>query len=325
MKPIMQLDPASYERHAIHGEGRCWAETNCYVDVLVELIHALGYDPVAALAYTICIDFEVDQWTFFKYSHRDLLNMFGMEIQELNPWVSLSQHVEEQVNAGRPILVELDSYFLPDTAGTAYKTAHVKSTVAVNEIDTAAGHMGYFHGQGYYHVGGDDFRDLFQLNGLVHDRMLPPYIELVKLRKQPGDVSDAKLLQLSLASLQRQLRLLPDSNPFGLFKVRFTTDLDWLRQEPIKTFHNYSFATLRQYGACFELAETYLTWLQDRSVTGIADSIACFRDISETAKIFQFKLARALARDKELDLTPIDHMGELWQKGVDPLTRQYLG
>ena len=325
MNPIMQLDPASYERHAIHGEGRCWAETNCYVDVLIELIHAFGHDPAAALAFTVCIDFEVDQWTFFKYPHHDLLDMYGMDIQELNPWVSLSQHVEEQVNAGRPVLVEVDSFFLPDTVGTAYKTSHVKSTVAVNEIDIKTAHMGYFHGQGYYHLDGEDFRDLFQLDGLVHDRMLPPYIELVRLRKKSGEFSDDELLHRSLASLERQLELLPASNPFGLFKSRFEVDLEWLRQEPIETFHSYSFATLRQYGACFELAQTYLCWLRDKGITDLDNSIAAYKEISETAKVFQFKLARALARGKELDLGPIDHMRQLWQDGIDPLTRKYLG
>ena len=325
MNPIMQLDPASYERHAIHGDGRCWAETNCYVDVLIELIHALGHDPAAALAFTVCIDFEVDQWTFFKYPHHDLLDMYGMDIQELNPWISLSQHVEEQVNAGRPVLVEVDSFFLPDTVGTAYKTSHVKSTVAVNEIDIKTAHMGYFHGQGYYHIDGEDMNNLFQINGLAHDRMLPPYIELVKLRIQSEDRADRDLLQLSLASLHRQLPLLPSSNPFDLFKSRFETDLEWLRQEPIETFHIYSFATLRQYGACFELAETYLSWLQDKGIGGLDDSIAAYREISATAKVFQFKLARALARDKQLDLSPIDQMGQSWQNSVDNLRRQFLG
>jgi len=323
MKPIIKLDTDNYIRHAIHGEGRCWAETNCYVDVLIELIHALGHDPAAALAFTISIDFEVDQWTFFKYPHKDLLDMYGMDIQELNPWHSLAQHVEEQVNAGRPVLVELDSFFLPDTAGTAYKSDHVKSTVAINEIDVHSGRMCYFHGQGYYQVAGDDFRDLFQTGGLVHDRMLPPYIELVKLRSSPDDV--AALLDLSMASLHRQLVSLPETNPFIEFKRRFKKDLQWLRQEPIETFHLYSFATLRQYGACFELAETYLIWLRDSGITGLDDSIAAYREISATAKVFQFKLARALTRGKDLDLGPIDRMAELWQNGADPLTSQYLG
>lgn len=324
MNSIIQLDPATYQRHAIHSESRCWAETNCYVDVLIELIHALDFDPVAALAFTVSVDFEVDQWTFFKYDHNDILDMYGMHIEELNPWVSLSRHVEEQVNVGRPVLVEVDSYFLPDTAGTAYKSSHVKSTIAVNEIDVASGHLGYFHGQGYYHVGGKDFNDLFQLDGLVHERMLPPYIELVKLRKQPRDIDNDQLLEQSLRSLQRNLRLLPEVNPFTLFRTRFERDLEWLRQEPIETFHGYSFATLRQYGACFELVETYLTWLSARGETGLSKSIDAYKTISETAKVFQFKLARSLARKKDLNLEPIDRMAELWQSASEILTDKYL-
>ena len=53
MKQILSLDPARYTRHAIHGENRVWAETNCYVDVWVELLHAWGFDPVAALPFTL--------------------------------------------------------------------------------------------------------------------------------------------------------------------------------------------------------------------------------------------------------------------------------
>ena len=66
LKRIRELDPATYERHLIHGEGRTWAETNCYVDVLVELLHGLGFEPLASLPFTLRIDFEGDQWTFFK-------------------------------------------------------------------------------------------------------------------------------------------------------------------------------------------------------------------------------------------------------------------
>ncbi|MGD8873196.1 MAG: DUF1839 family protein, partial [Gemmatimonadota bacterium] len=33
--PIRALDPKTYERHLIHAQERAWAETNCYVDVLI--------------------------------------------------------------------------------------------------------------------------------------------------------------------------------------------------------------------------------------------------------------------------------------------------
>lgn len=321
--PIRKLDPDSYERHPIHGEDRAWAETNCYVDVLIELLHGLGFEPLAALPFTLRIDFEGDQWTFFKFPHADLLDLYGVDIQELNPWRSLVHHVDEQVGMGRPVLVELDSFYLPDTQGTAYHLDHVKSTVAVNEIDIDARHLGYFHGQGYYHLDGDDFSDVFQLGGLVHERMLPPYIEYVKPTDRPVPAPGRELVEASVACLRAHLGLMPRENPFATFKARFQHDLAWLMDEPLETFHQYSFATLRQYGACFELAETYLRWLGDNGEATLETSIEAFHEISSATKVFQFQLARALARRKELNLDGIDRMAELWRSAVEPLQERY--
>jgi len=324
MKSLLPLNPHAYQQHAIHGDDRIWAETNCYVDVLIELIHAFGYNPVAGLAFTLSIDFESDQWTFFKYPPIDLLELYGMDVQELNPWRSLAVHVQTQVEAGRPVLVELDSYYLPDTAGTAYKTDHVKSTVAVNEIDIEKKHMGYFHGQGYYHVGGEDFEQLFQLNGLVHERMLPPYIELIKLREQPNSINSQILLRRSIISLQRQLRIMPEQNPFDKFSEQFIVDVNWLRQESIDSFHQYAFATLRQFGACFELAATYLQWLSDSGETDLEEAMAGYLAISNDVKTYQFKLARSIARNKIIGLDELHSMAKHWQQCRDILTAKYL-
>lgn len=308
IKPIIDLNPSTYARHAIHGEERIWAETNCYVDVLVELIHSLGYDPVAGLAFTLSVDFEEDQWTFFKYPPGDLLELYGLDIQELNPWKNLVEHVANQVHAAKPVLVELDSYFLPDTAGSAYKQEHVKSTVAVNAIDINKKFMGYFHGQGYYELNGDDFDNIFQLNGLVHERMLPPYIELVKTRGQ----DQSKLFEKSLVTFERHIPLMPELNPFEKFKLQFEQDLKWLLNAELEAFHKYSFASLRQYGACFELSLTYLQWLQQHGKNGLDDAITACRSISETAKAFQFQLARSIMRKKPLNLEPLENMASQW-------------
>ena len=321
--PVRELHPDTYQRHPIHGEGRAWAETNCYVDVLVELLHGLGFEPIAALPFTLRIDFEGDQWTFFKFPHADILELYSLDINELNPWRSLVHHVDEQVGLGRPVLVELDSYFLPDTRGTAYGLAHVKSTVAVNEIDIEARHMGYFHGQGYHHLGGDDFRDIFQLDGLVHERMLPPYIEYVKFVDRPVPGAGRELVEASLGCLRKHLALLPGRNPFCTFRERFEHDLQWLMEEPLETFHQYSFATLRQYGACFELVETYLRWLGQGGEEGLEDAVEAFRTISATAKALQFQLARSMARRRELSLAPLDEMAKHWERGTSAVAERY--
>jgi hypothetical protein len=320
---IVALDPSTYRRHAIHGENRTWAETNCYTDLAIELLHGLGHEPLAVLPFTLAVDFEGDQWTFFKPPHADVLELYGIDIQELAIWRPLVEHVVEQVGRGHPVLVELDSFYLPDTAGTAYQAVHQKTTIGVNEIDVELRHLGYFHNQGYFTLGGADFTAIFMLEGAPHERVLPPYVEFAKMQAGFTPLPDARLVEASLAMLSRHLARVPATNPFARFKERFAADLEWLRKADIGRFHQYSFATLRQYGACFELAETYLRWLATFQVEGIAASADALRDISQTAKAFQFQLARAISRAKGLDLAPIDAMGAQWERAIAPLQARF--
>lgn len=323
MNQIKNLNASQYTKHNIHSGERTWAETNCYVDVLVELLHGLGFEPNAALAFTLGIDFEGDQWTFFKFPHEDLFQLYGMEIQEFNPWRSLVEHVDKQISLGRPVLVEMDSYYLPDTAGTAYKISHVKSTIAVNAIDIQKKFLGYFHGQSYYELQGQDFTDLFQLTGLAHARVLPPYIEYVKLNRKSPLSDSAHLLESSVQLLKKHLQLIPTENPFVKFKVAFAQDLEWLITQDMDKFHLYSFATLRQYGACFELMAGYLRWLQAHQQPHLELAIDNFTAISTSTKAFQFQLARAIARKRTMELNALDDMARLWQDAMTSLLRNY--
>ena len=323
MTRIAPLDPSTYQRHAIHSEGRAWAETNCYSDVIIELLHGLGHEPRAALAFTLAIDFEGDQWTFFKFPHADLLDLYGFDIQELAVWRPLADHIAEMIAAGRPVLVELDSYFLPDTVGSAYRQTHIKSTVAANEIDIAARRLGYFHNQGYHALDGQDFADVLQLDGLVHERMLPPYFEYVKIHRELAAPSRATLLERSLATLRRALARAPRDNPFLRFQARFAADLDWLIGADLNTFHAYSFATLRQFGACYELSETYLRWLGAEGVAGLEEAADQFQKISQGAKTYQFNLARSMARRRPLDLNPLADMASQWDAGISLLRNRF--
>jgi len=323
MTRIAALDPGTYQRHPIHAEERTWPETNCYSDVIIELLHGLGREPCAALAFTLAIDFEGDQWTFFKFPHAELLDLYGFDVQELAVWRPLTDHITDLVAAGRPVLVELDSYFLPDTLGTAYQRAHVKSTVAVNDIDVGGRRLGYFHNQGYHQLEGRDFLDVFQVEGLVHERMLPPYFEYVKIRSADSSPQGPELLRRSLQTLSRHLRRAPVDNPFLRFQAGFRKDLDWLLNSTIDTFHAYSFATLRQYGACFELSETYLRWLNDQGIDSVAAAADSFQSIARGAKTLQINLARSMARKRPLDLSPLETMAESWEAGMATLRERF--
>jgi hypothetical protein len=314
---VAPLDPATYARHPIHGAERTWTETNCYTDLVVELLHGLGHDPCAMLPFTLAIDFEGDQWTFFKPSHHDLALLYGLDVQELAMWKDPIEHVCEQVGAGRPVLIELDSFWLPDTSGTAYRLTHQKTTVGVNEIDVDRGYMAYFHNQGFYAVEGEDFAKLFELPGL------PPYVEFVKQVPHFRRRTTNDLLDCSLALLKAHLARAPRENPFVRFKARLVEDLESLMAADMGHFHKYSFATLRQYGACFELAETYLGWLALRSIAGLEVPRNAFATLSQTAKAFQFQLARSMTRKKVLDLAPLDTMAAQWDVGMTLLQSRY--
>lgn len=323
---ILALDPDNYQRHPIHTQQRDWAETNCYVDVWIEQLHALGFEPIAAMYFTLAIDFEGDQWTFFKFQLPDLHKLYGIEVQELAIWKPLLSHIEEQIGLGRPVLVELDSMFLPDTVGTAYKIAHVKTTASVNFIDIENKKLGYFHAQGYYELDGDDFDNVFRLTDQYDKSHLEPYVEIAKLQKNSDILkSDPDQLKTkSIEMLKEQIKKMPEQNPFLLFKTQLEKDLNWLKNENIDMFHQYSFATLRQFGACFELASVYFDWLIASGETGLEPVSQIYRSISESAKIYQFQLARVVSRGKSIELTAIDEMAEKWQEAKDALAKKYL-
>jgi hypothetical protein len=118
-------DPRNYQPHALHAGDRTYLETNCYTDVLIELLHACGYEPLAAFGHLVRMDFEGDQWTFFKPPPDDLEALFGIDIHEMQPYRPLPTQIDEQLRRGRTIIVELDAWYLPDTASTSYRTEHV--------------------------------------------------------------------------------------------------------------------------------------------------------------------------------------------------------
>ena len=78
---------------------------------------------MAIMPFTLAIDFEGDQWTFFKPPHDELRDLYGIDVQELNCWRPLIDHAEEHLAAGKLISTEADAWWLPDIAGTDYRRA----------------------------------------------------------------------------------------------------------------------------------------------------------------------------------------------------------
>ncbi len=323
---ILPLDPKTYVPHAIHREERAWAETNCYVDLWIELLHGFGLEPVACMPFTLGLDFEGDQWLFFKFPLGDLYELYGLDVQELNVWRSLVHHTLEQVRLGRPVIVEMDAFFLPDTAGTSYQTEHVKTSIAIQDIDLDARRLGYFHGASYYTLDGNNFTQLFRLDAEAGGpAFLPPYVEFVKMEALRR-LAPAELAARSIGLLRAHLARRPRANPLARYRERFARDLEWLRGEDLGVFHGYAFATVRQCGAGYEQTARYLRWLEQHGETGLGAVAAHFDTLSSTAKALQFKTARAVRAKKDVDFASMmTDLETAWDAGMTALVARYGG
>ncbi len=315
---LLPIDAATYSPS--RERDRVWAETNCYVDLWLELLHALGLDATPALAFTLSVDFEGDQWQFFKFPPEDLRSLYGIDVAEMNPWRGLEHHVEEQLGMGRLLTAEVDSFYLPDTAGIAHEIAHVKTTIVPNMIDRANRRLGYFHNSRYYELEGDDYAGIF---GRDRDETaLLPYVELVKI-DGIRRLDDAQLLEAALALVPEHLARRPVTNPVQRFAKRLEQDVDWLRAAGLETFHQYAFATVRQFGSAAELSGTLCAWLAERGEP-MAGAAAEWTAVATDAKTTMFQLARLMRADRVLDIDALlGPMERRWDTAMELLVDRY--
>ena len=314
---IPGLDPDTYRPHALHGAEATWPETNCYADLWIGVLNALGLDPAAMLPFCFGADFEGDQWTFLKPSLDDLWTLYGIDVQELNVWDVLAEHVREQVGRGNLPLVEVDSFYLPDTQGTAYRSGHTKTTIGVNALDLDGGRLDYFHNGGYHALGGDDLRGVLRIGGAAVG--LDPYAEFAKLGRLVR-LPPARLLEASLGSARRHLARRPRQNPLGKFRVRLAAEAESRPPDSPERYHRRAFATVRQLGAGFQMAAAYLRWVEARRPSGLCDAACAFDGLSDSSKALLFKMARAANTGRPLQYHAlVEKMEADWQGGFESL------
>jgi hypothetical protein len=313
---LPRLDPANYQRHPLHGDARDWVEKNCYVDIWIEVLHALGCEPLAVLPFAAAIDFEGDQWTFFKPPHAELRELYGIDVQELNVWRPLVAHAAEHLAAGRFICSEADAFWLPDTSGTDYRRAHTKSSVILNELDLTARRLGYFHNAGYYSLAGEDFARTFRLDAAPDPTFMPLFAELVRIDALTR-LPQHELTELSRELWRRHMQRRPRDNPVRRFQLRFERDLRALQEAGLSHYHAWAFATTRQLGAAFEAAAQNLQWLMSHGHPGVAEAALAFAQVSDTAKAFILKGARAASSKRSFEgATMFDSMATAWDNGM---------
>ncbi len=311
---IFGLDPREHRPHALHAFERDFRETNCYADVFIQVLHALGLEPTACLAFTLASDFEGDQWTLFKPPHADLARLYGLRVEELSLWRPLVDQLCTQLARHRLPLIEVDAFYLPDTATSDYRRQHVKTTVAITRLEAAARRLRYFHNAGFYELEGDDFDGLFRIGVATAADYLPPYCEIIKPDRAHSRVPD-ELRAVSRELARHHLALRPRENPLRAHAASLQEQLAWIVQGGEPTYHAYCFATMRQLGANFELASAYLRWLGDDPA--LAEAADAFALISRVSKMLILKLARIAHTGRAgSHADSFEEMAQAWDLGM---------
>lgn len=310
--------------HRLHADGNVWRETNCYTDVWIEILHSLGHEPLAMLGPCLRVTLEADQWTFFKPSFDDLFTLYGLDVVETNPWRGLLATCEAAVASGRIAIPEVDSWFLPDTAGVSYRLSHVKSSIAVLSLDPAKRHMAYAHNSGRHELSGEDFDGVFRIGSqAVAESHLPPYVDMcTPSGRHPHDAGE--LARIACDFVRRDAARLPTRNPFMDWSDRFHDEFEAVRSGGSELFHAYAFTTFRQFGPAFELAAAHLAWIAEQTsldsetTSALTQAAASFSSIASSALVFQMRCARAVISGKPLDPTTwTTSLADEWQTGTD--------
>ncbi|MCP4907618.1 MAG: DUF1839 family protein [bacterium] len=310
----------AYASHPYHASDRDWPESNCYVDVWIEVLHSMGLEVAPVLGSTLVSDFEGDQWTFFKLHHSDLYQLFGIEVEELTLWRDLVSHLVGQVGRGRIPVVEVDSFYLPDTAGRDYRVAHIKTTVAVEAIDSDRQILRYFHNRSRHELEGRDFRGLLRVEPEAPPAQLMPYCEIAKLDRLVHH--DArKLRSISLDLFREHWTRRPGANPVERYAATVQADLEALIASDPEDYDLYAFASIRQCGSGFAFSADYLQWLAGVDPRW-ADAAESYSEISKLASTLVLKMARIVhsGRMREVSDT-LGQMARAWERGAASVDR----
>ncbi len=311
---LWDTDASAYYPHPLHAEGRTYLETNCYADVLIELLHARGDEPLAMLGFTVRTDWEGDQFTYFKPPAADLDRLFGIDIHEMLPYRSLPEQIGRQLGLGRTMLVEIDAWYLPDTAATSYHREHLKTTVAPEMIDRGAERMRYFHNAGFFELEGEDFRGAFRMLPHFTDDVMEPFVELVRFDAGPR-LTGEELRRGARELLAHHHRRRPRRNPFLAWGERLREDLPRLLAGDAEDYHAFAFVTTRMVGAAFELCADHVEWTLG---AGGHEGAAALRRIVEGSKTLSFRLARRRRFEPE---PALESLAQAWDEGMEALGR----
>jgi hypothetical protein len=325
---VVSLDPLRlrarrHHAHALHRGERIWSDGDGLVDLWIELLHGHGFEPRAALAFTVAQDFEDDQFTLGRMPPEDIEKLYGLQVQALSVFDSLEDRALVQTRRTNTVLVEVDAFFLPDTRAGAYHRAHAKTTIGIDVIDPHARRIGYFHHTGYHLLDGDDYDGVLKPDGTGDPNdhhALFPHAEFVKRVRDA--LTGTPLAEVSADLLCAHLLRRPLHNPVTLWRAAFPAHVDTMLERGEHYAHLYASNVMRQFGVNFELLAHYLQWMREQGFDIPVQTHTSARKIASEAMVLQCRLARALSRGKrDLCEASFDVLEEAYERVVPPLAK----
>lgn len=306
--------------HAWHTGARVWSTTNSHLDVWIELLHALGLEPAAALTSTLCADFNGDQWTFTSICRADLWACYGISVEDLIVWRPLLAHVVEQMDRGNAVLVEVDAFHLPDMVGSSYQREHAKTLIAITGYDRHAHRLRYLHGAAAAEVGGEDLDALVTAG--IGGAQLPPHAQIVKLDRLTQRTA-AEYAQLGVSLARFHGTRIPARNPVRAFGEALRAHGAWLAGGDAEHYQRWAFATLHQCGSSFELGADVCAWLAANGEP-VASAEQHLRVLAESARSLHQRLVRVSQSGRMPDVSgTLDEMAQSWDDAMAILKPRY--
>lgn len=311
------LSPEGFVQHTVHREDSVWSNTNCYLDVWIELLHGLGRRPEPLFAVAVAADTQVEQFEFLKVDHRDLEEVHGIRVGEYDIWSSLLEQVQTQMGAGNLLIIEADAHWLPDTRGVSYGIEHTKTSIIPVHVDPAQQHLVYLHNEGLHELRGADFD--YVLGPRRAEGIVPaPYVELLRLdRLTPANDDDARAHTVRL--LRHHARRAPEHNPAESLMDVVRSRFPWLQDHGMEGYHALCFETTRQLGVVAMLAAQAIRFA---AVAELEPAAAAWERVSSEAKALQFQLARvARGRSSKTMEAAMNSIVSAWGDGADHVQR----
>jgi hypothetical protein len=299
-------------------QDRIWPEANRHTDLWLSVLAALRLEASACLPCTLAVDWLDDQWTQFRPSQDDLYTLYGLRVHALHLWRPLVEHLQEQLSAGRLVVVDVPARGLPDGAGGLLHPRGASETIVVNELDPTQARIGFFHRTEYRVLQGAAYHRLLPASGHPDAAALPGRAEVIDLHHLVRRPSET-LRHLSHQVLEKTLQRVPTRHPLRRWKRRFACDLPALLAAGPTHYQHWAEAGPQQLGAAFDLAALYLVWIAGgcSGSAHLVQAADAFRQLSVLARSLVLKGSRAVESGspfQEHEL--IDRMVRHWSRGM---------